>query len=383
MEKKTKFIIMGLAGILLISILINLQTIGSKQTLERQIYKLDNENTALRKQNDEIAQEKRRLESMVSALNQDLERTSKDKEEIQKKYELVDQAREKLVEQLKSLKARRMEVAETPALAQTQTESVYWAGILQAKTDLQMQLENIRRELKTIQINNEQLQRDKSSLELEINNLNRENQDLKRQLDYNQKIMDSISQELVREKNDKFQIQESLKTIKNENSLLRRQLKGLNNRKIDLDRKLAEIQARNTSFENRLDEMGTLLKDKMLQIDNLKKQLELEAGGQVSGKQEEKESVELPPIVVRPQMETTALSETFTPEGKILAVNRDNNFVIIDLGEDAGIKVGDTFQVYRQTQPIATIEVIQARKAIAAGDIKKETTPIRVGDTIR
>ena len=382
MEKKTKFIIMGLAGILLISILINLQTIGSKQALERQIYKLDNENVSLRKQNDEIAQEKRRLENMVGALNQDLERVSKDKEEIQKKYELVDQAREKLVEQLKSLKAKRMEVAETPALPQTQTEGAYWAGILQAKTELQMQLENIRRELKTIQINNEQLQRDKSSLDLEINSLNRENQDLKRQLEYNQKIMDSISQEFVREKNDKFQIQESLKTIKNENSLLRRQLKSLNNRKIDLDRKLADMQARNTSFENRLDEMGTLLKDKMLQIDNLKNQLEVQGGG-VSGEQEEKESVELPPIVVRPQMETTAPSEIFTAEGKVLAVNRGNNFVIIDLGEDAGIKAGDNFRVYRQTQPIASIEVIQTRKAIAACDIKKESTPITVGDTIR
>ena len=71
------------------------------------------------------------------------------------------------------------------------------------------------------------------------------------------------------------------------------------------------------------------------------------------------------------------------PTGKILAINKDANFVIIDLGEDRGINVGDTFQVYREGESIATIGVIQARKSIAACEIKKETTAIKVGDTIR
>jgi hypothetical protein len=69
--------------------------------------------------------------------------------------------------------------------------------------------------------------------------------------------------------------------------------------------------------------------------------------------------------------------------GKILSVDRDNNFVVIDLGIDVGIKIGDTFQVYRGDRIIATIEVIQARRGIAACDIKKEYLSIIAGDTVR
>ncbi len=98
--------------------------------------------------------------------------------------------------------------------------------------------------------------------------------------------------------------------------------------------------------------------------------------------EEEKESVELPTIVVRPQPESSA-QESKEVSGNILAINKDNSFVIIDLGLDTGIKVGDTFQVQRDNKFIATIEVIQARKNISACDIKKETEPIKVGDSVR
>ena len=97
----------------------------------------------------------------------------------------------------------------------------------------------------------------------------------------------------------------------------------------------------------------------------------------------EGESVELPPIVVRPQAASLPINETGIGMGKVLAVNRDNNFVIMDLGGEQGIKVGNTFVVYRGDQPIADVEVVQARQSISACDIKRETTPIKVGDTIR
>jgi hypothetical protein len=69
--------------------------------------------------------------------------------------------------------------------------------------------------------------------------------------------------------------------------------------------------------------------------------------------------------------------------GKILAINRDNNFVVIDLGTSVGIKPGDKFQVYRDDSVIANLEVIQTREKISACDIKRETSPIKVGDGIK
>ncbi len=204
---------------------------------------------------------------------------------------------------------------------------------------------------------NENLEKQKSAFELEISNLRLENGDLKRQVEYNKKLLDSIAQELTKESNEKAQIQDSFKSIKNENTILTRQLKSLNNRKVSLEKRLQQLQREKSTIES--------------------------GAAKIEAPLEKKESVELPPIVVRPQSETSMQETTTALGGSILAINKESNFVIIDLGEDAGIKVGDIFQVYREDKFIATIEVIQTRKSIAACDIKNETATIKIGDTVR
>ena len=57
--------------------------------------------------------------------------------------------------------------------------------------------------------------------------------------------------------------------------------------------------------------------------------------------------------------------------------------MVIDLGKDSGIKLGDTFKVYREDKTVATLEVIQARQSISACDIKEEITAIKAGDIVR
>jgi len=391
MEKKIKFILMGLGGILLISIILNIQISASKRQVEQERNNLKAENSSLSQKVEESQQKARRLEEKLNSLNKDLERISKEKEDFQRKVDLLSKEREDLTEKLKAEKEKQIALAKAPE-EQKVVPSVpadsYWAGILKAKTDLELQLENIRNELKGVRISNEQLQREKSSLDLDINNLTREKQELERQIEYTKKLSDSLTVDLVREKNDKMQLQDVLKTVKSENSVLRRQLSGLSSRKIDLERKIQGLQENKTTLERRLNEMEALLKDQITNINNLKQQFDtLHGGGKIEARAgQERESVELPPIVVRPQ-------ETFAPaptqeaapplSGRVLAVNRENNFAIIDLGEDADVNVGRTFQVYRQDKPIAAIEVIQVRKEISACDIKRESTPIQIGDTVK
>ena len=260
----------------------------------------------------------------------------------------------------------------------------YWAGILKQKTDLEMQLDAMRSEFKSTIIGNEQLQRDKAGLELDIKNLIHESADLKRQLDYNKKLMDSLAQELVREKNDKMQIQDSFKSIKNENELLTRQLKSLNNRKVNLERKLQDFNEEKSTLQRRIDELETMFKEKLTQASNLSDQLDAVRSGAVKAENGKRESVMLPAIVVKP---SSAASEDIVDsmglEGKVLAINRENNFVIIDLGESHDIKIGDSFRIYHGESAVADITVIQSRSGISACDIKKESEAIEIGDTIR
>jgi len=382
MERKIKFIIIGLIAFLVISIFTNLQTLNSKAAIQREKERLSKENTGLNEKLDKVSRDYQRLDEKAGLLTKDLENANKEKQDIQAQYDALTKQKDELEERLKSLQFRS--VAKTEP-ASFEPQDSYWAGILKTKTTLELQLDNLKSELKTLQINNEQLQREKSSLQVEINNLGLERQDLKRQLEYgqkqlvyNQKIIDNVTLELVGEKNDKSQISDTFKALKNENLVLRRQLKNLNSRKVSLDKKIQGLQEDNARFEKRFSEMDILLRDRMLQIDSLKKQASSVATADSDMKSS---SVELPTIVVRPQKEIAG-SEVADNAGKVLAINKENNFVVVDIGQDAGVKVGNAFNITRGSSIVATVEVIQVRKAISACDIKKEISPIKIGDSV-
>ena len=388
MEEKTKFIIMGFIGILIVSLFINFQVYTSKQEVIRDRDLLKNENISLNKKVEEGLKDNRRLEDKIGSLNMDLEKIAREKDELVRKYEFLNKEKEELAKKIKSqvtpVTVAPLATEEQKVSSVSGAEDVYWAGVLKAKKNLEMQLENVNSQLKTIQINSEQLQKDKNVLDLEVKTLNRDRQDLKRQLEYNQKIIDSLAQELVREKNDKFEIQTTLNSLRDENAIIKRQLKTLNLRKINLESKVTQLQIEKFDFENKLSVMDSVLKDNISQMDGLKRQLEAAQKEKLMALTEpKKESVELPPIVIRPQEETIKPQTTAPTTGKILKVDEESGFVIIDLGEDAGLRVGDSFEVYRENNSIGSIEVIQLSPNVAACDIKKASTPIKVGDTIR
>jgi chromosome segregation ATPase len=388
MDQKVKIIIIALIAVLALSFFLTFQAYLSKQavTKERDALKVDND-SLVKKANDAL-QQRQQLQNRIDALNANLDKITKEKDEIQNKFDLVNKEKADLVEQIKTLKSRKIQTAQAmSAPSSLQAAAVpadaYWAGILKAKTDLELQVQNIRQELRTMQINSEQLQKEKNSLLLEVNSLERDKADLARQIEYNQKLMDSMSAELVAEKNDKFQIQASSKSLKEENKFLRRQLKALNSHKVDLDRKLASLKDKNDALSTQLSEMESMLKERITKAGAAVKQQAQPKEAQVSSAAK-KESVELSPIVVRPQKSNEAAQQVAaTLSGKVLAINRDNNFIIVDIGEEDGVKIGNTFTVYRQNQPIAEVGVIQARKDISACDIKKESVPIKLGDTVK
>jgi chromosome segregation ATPase len=383
MEKKIKLILVGLIGIAAVFIFLFLQALSSKQTVMRERDDLAQQKETLSSEAQKLKSGMLDKEKKIDLLNKELAVVRKEKQDVEKKYELANKAKDELVEKLKFLQDQlsakpEVEVALPP------TTDAYWAGILKSKTDLEFQLAQIRNDLKSTQINNEQLQRDKKTLELEFNNLKREKEDLKRQFDYNQKLVDSLSQDLVREKNDKNKMQETFSSLRSENGLFLQQIKSLSNRKITLEHKLQALQEKKANLELKFNQMQVMLSDKLSQIGNLNQQLTDIATEEKPKKGlplEKRESVELPAIVVRPQSEITQYEST-PLEAKISAVNRENNFVVVELGEEAGVKVGNKLRVTRDGQYVGEVEVIQTRKNISACDIKKEIIPIQIGDSV-
>ncbi len=392
MEQKSKFIVIGLAGFALICLFLFIQAVSTKESLVQENQSLKNElatvSNKLKRMEGEINSSRNR----ISSLTADLERAVQEKRDIEGQIESLQREREELVDRLK----RRPEPQPEPQIIQQaapQAADAYWAGILKSKTSLELQLENLRNELRNAQTTNERLAREKSSLELELTNLNNDREELRRQLEYNQKVTDGITQEIVRERNDKMKMSNNLKSIKGENTVLMRQVKTLDSRKSELEKRVESLQQENAAFQKRFTEMEAMLTDRLTQIDALKNKLDdasAAGAGEAAGKEKKDGPVELAPIVVRPQPEKAqkALQGQEEPSssealGKILAVNRDNNFVVINLGRDAGINTGDVFKITRDDKDIGRIEVIQVRREISACDIKSENVPIKIGDKVR
>ena len=389
MEQKIKFFIIGLIIFCIVCLFLFMQAASQQQKLLRENNDLKTENTVLLNRANKFENDLKETQNKLGSLKTERDKGIEELNELQKKFELASRARDELIAKLKKNSQPQVVVAASPSVQQQspvpENTDAYWGTVLKAKTDLEMQLSSIRLELRNLQISNESLQREKGALEIDINNLRSDKKDLLRQLDYNQKLLDSMSQEVVREKNDKVAIQDSFKTVRAQNGILSRQLKSLVSRKEALDKKVISLQEGKTTVEKRLNEMETMFTDRISKIGSLKDELDVIKSGKTDDTEKvSKESVELPAIVVRSAPATgREETEVQTFPGKILAVNLDSNFVVIDLGSSAGVNVGNVFNVYRDARAIGSISVIQTRVNISACDIKRMSTPFKIGDGIK
>ncbi len=257
MDKKIKLAVIGLAGLLLVSFFIIFQLNSVKQGLERQIEKLQTDISGLAKQMDNLSLEKRRLEEKAGLAKDDLDRVMMEKEELAKKFAMADQARQDLVERLKSVS--------------TQGEA------------------------------------------------------------------------------------------------LKKQVDNLTTQKKSVEKELVDLKAKRELYRKKYSQMSQILKDRPTGSTQESAAI-IHAPG----------IVELPPIIVRPKPSTAAVSS-----GKIIAINREDNFVVVDIGKSSGLKIGSRVKVIRGEKLIGDLELIEIREMISACDIKNESQAFKVGDLVK
>lgn len=215
-----------------------------------------------------------------------------------------------------------------------------------------------------------------------INSLTKEKEGL-------EKNLHDLTVDLEKEKQGRLQSEERITPIQEENISLKSQVEQLTSRKDILVKQLAELENKNKSLEDKFNEMDKLLKEKMVQVESIKKKLE-QAKNSANAIVQNGDSVELSPIVIHPQGSlgmrpqiTAPVIEKGSLAGKVIAVNKENGFVVIDMGSEQGVSMGDTFKVYNNNKVLALLKVIQVRDAISACDIRNETGVIKEGDTVK
>ncbi len=418
MQDKVKIIAFAVIAILLVTL------IYYYNTSQTQIKNLTTERDGLLQtkadleaRNAKLSGELKSVGDQLKLTQADLERVNGEKQELQIKVDGLIQNEAALRTELEGVKKQLEEFQKNKDKgedkqgsagqfmtkpSQSISDELYWATILKKKADLELQLDAAQAEIKAVKLANDQLKVDKNTVTLELTNIIREFDDAKRQFEYNQKMLDTVSTELAREKNDKLQIAKTLNILKTENKLLRHQVKLLGDKKVDLESKVNKLQDKNSNLEKNMTNMEVFVKEKILQMDSFKRQLDnanadikafdTSASELVSVSDRASDTiktttsstaVQLPPIFVKSDDKLGGRKVDVGVSGSVMAVNSLGGFIIINIGEEAGVRVGDAFNVYRGNKLVANIEVIQNRQKISACDLKKEIIPVEIGDIVK
>jgi peptidoglycan hydrolase CwlO-like protein len=153
--------------------------------------------------------------------------------------------------------------------------------------------------------------------------------------------------------------------------------------KAELEKKLAESQQALVTLNSRIKEMEGQMKD----LEGVRATLEEKIKNY-----EDKKNVELGKIVVNQETTAPASADAAAAvvaapakslEGKILVVNKEYNFAVINLGVKDGVTNGNIFTVYRSNKPLAELKIEKVHDSMSAAgftaDIKNK---IAEGDRV-
>ncbi|MDD4909913.1 MAG: hypothetical protein PHR44_04450 [Candidatus Omnitrophica bacterium] len=203
--------------------------------------------------------------------------------------------------------------------------------------------------------------------------------DLRQQLGVAEEQMASIKQELDNELANRDRTMAEMEQI-------RQELESNRQLKDDLDRQLGEARSQIDGFTQQI---------KNLEDEKARLQEQVNQQQSVSG-------IELGKIVVasptgEPQQQPPAEGEpapaagdNMPPSagetgnsGKVLVVNREYNFVVIDLGVEDGIKAGEVLSLYRDNRLLGDIKIEKVHESMSAANMLSEGMKDRVkeGDT--
>ncbi len=273
--------------------------------------------------------------------------------------------------------------------AKQQADESHWAEVFKQKAALEIEIDKSKKALDESALNIVELKKQVADMQLVIDKLSSERDEIVRKIKYGEDLADNLSIELARAKNDQKFTAERAEKITNENSNLQTQVKQLTSTKLSLEKTISRLMDDKENIQKKLIESESVIQSRIDDIWKIKQNIDQRV--QTMPKVNENQ-VELAPIVINanssspaeaPVEEAPAPAEPAKNQAHIVSINQDNNFVIVDMGEKDGIKMGQAFRAYRGSKEIARLEVIQLRRDIAAADIKKKTAQLQVGDLVR
>jgi len=394
MDNKIKTFLLILIILALISSAVAFSLFISKQKIQQIADSLAQENEKIKDDNEKIikkiqalTQDNKAKQDQLDKFAQEMDGLIAQRDELQGKFENARRELDSALSKIESVRSAQAQAPEKRATFEelskggvsSPADEAYWAGILKAKSALEIQINNLKNKLDETTIKMNEAEKSRSELDLEVKRLSGEKDDVVRELNYNKKLVDNISLELLREKKDKRSLSDQFGTLKEENFVLSNQLKQTLALKISLEKKLNDLESKKDDLDSKMNQVSSVLQERISELRDIKKEIESTSLSSSSLNS----IIELPAIVVKSEEDGSGRSAQKELNGNIVSVDRKNNFVIVNLGEAQGVSAGKTFKVYRNNSEIAVLEAIKVRKDITACDIREESVSIAVGDEVK
>ncbi len=294
---------------------------AEKNRLDKRLSLAGNEIKALSTEKEKLQTERKDLQAEIKKIFQDIKRKEKECKTLERKYESVFAKQNSLAGQLKKIIGEKIVLKKE--IKDLHSEP-FLAKILEEKTRMALAREDWREE--------------------------------------KGKLVQALTKKLLAQEKKKFSLEERLNELKQSLEIAQRD-------KQKLKKQITNIVK---LFKQNLEKISKVRSAKQLsdEITRIKDSLAFELKG-----------VELPTVVVRAE-KPIQIQEISTVKGEIVQVNKQHNFVIIDLGINKGFKKGALLGVYRDRQKIGGIRIIELREGVSAADIVDSKKEIRVGDEV-
>jgi chromosome segregation ATPase len=368
----------------------NGQLVKKISALEVEQQRLSQENQGLHENINSIKQELEVEKSRADQVKGQLDQAEQQRDDYKNKFgDLNDEVKDlkrQLAEKPKvQVVEKRIEVAAPSSDVSGQAPSQapagsidYWADFVRAKAELAVQLEDMSAKLKELKTALSEKEVKNKELAIQIDELEKRKKKLESEGEFKKRTLDIVSRELVNERESRKALTDESADMRKSNVEFKRDLVMANKEKLQLQKNIDELVGKRDTLEKRISEMETIMRQKAIALNDLEDGLSKALHPDVIVNQKSA-SVELPPIVVKP--EANGIKDL---RGSVIAVNDKEKFVIVNMGESKGMRPGFQLKVLRGDKEIGTLEVIEVRREISAADVKElaSGSEIKEGDTV-
>ena len=210
----------------------------------------------------------------------------------------------------------------------------------------------------------EETQQAKSQVEEELTRAHSELSDSKGQLAKAIEAQEALTRNVEDREHEIERLTKDLDQAKSESKQVASQLTGLQAERQSLSAQLADLEKAKTDLEAKVMELS---QHPTVELDKV-----LVTNGSA-------------PEAAAPQAAVVPASAASRPEGQVVVVNREYDFIVMNLGKHHGLSIGQEFQVVRGSEVLGKVKVEKVYDGLSAAailpDSKKDA--IREGDLVK